>query len=84
MVCQNSLFFAFDLLMHIKRLLSLRDSKLARARSKRIKKYKRYALIGAASGLGGVLIGKLVVISKRFLSWSLLSGVVGGRDSLIK
>uniref|UniRef100_A0A0M3IIZ9 Transmembrane and coiled-coil domain-containing protein 4 n=1 Tax=Ascaris lumbricoides TaxID=6252 RepID=A0A0M3IIZ9_ASCLU len=33
------------------------DSKLARARSKRIKKYKRYALIGAASGLGGVLIG---------------------------
>uniref|UniRef100_A0A183EYZ7 Mitoguardin 1 n=1 Tax=Gongylonema pulchrum TaxID=637853 RepID=A0A183EYZ7_9BILA len=30
---------------------------LARARSTKMKKFKRYAMIGAACGVGGVLVG---------------------------
>lgn len=33
------------------------ESKAARKKSSRLKKFKRYALIGAAGGVGGVLIG---------------------------
>lgn len=48
--------------------LSFRNSKLARERTQRNKKIKRFLLVGAAGGVGGVLIGM------PFLTFFNLSG----------
>lgn len=46
-------------LKNMKFIFVFREQKMVRARATKRKKIKRYAMIGAASGFGGVLIGRI-------------------------